>query len=81
MVHVGWLVLISITWIIATLVALKIQSDDHRATIRALTARNAQDLKLLESPAPAPRRDTRFRPRLPENEGEFRDAPIRPMGL
>lgn len=65
-----------LTWLVCRLMA-----DEHQATVRALTARNAQDLKLLESPAPAPRRDTRFRPRLPEVEGDFSDAPIRPMGL
>ncbi len=64
-----------LTWLVCRLMA-----DEHQSTVRALTARNAQDLKLLETPGPV-RRDTRFQPRVVESEGEFADAPIRPMGL
>ncbi len=59
---------------------LQLQASEHRATAHALTARNAQDLRMLESP-PVPAR--KLRPaRVVSTEGEFAEpTKIRPLGL
>ncbi len=66
-----------LTYLIVTL-----QATEHRATEKALIARNPQDLHLLESPPLPARKPARAQPRLPDFEAEFNEpTKIRPLGL
>ena len=64
-----------LTWLI-----LDLFRSEHRETVRALIARNAPEMKMLETPPPA-RKDPRTRRPLEYTEAELADMPPRVMGL
>lgn len=65
-----------VTWLICD-----IMRAEHKMTVEALVARNPQEMKMLQTPLPVQQpRPRRLVPQV-EFEGEWDDAPIRPMGL
>jgi hypothetical protein len=77
----AWYLLVTfLAQAVLTVIALKILADDHRLNVKALSARNPQDLKMLTAPD---RRDPGLarRPRVPEQEGQFSESKPRVLGL
>lgn len=65
-----------LTWLICD-----IMRDEHKITVEALVARNPQEMKMLQTPLPQPRQlPRRIIPDV-EFEGDWDEAPVRPMGL
>ena len=72
-----WLVIVSLVFIVGDVIRERIRGDEVRLLVHALVAKNAGEVKVLETPG-TPIRGLR---RVPETEGEFRDEPVRSMGL
>lgn len=76
MIAVGWFVALFVLFSVSlTMLAVLFLRQQH-VMVQALIARNASELVMLETATPK----KKFR-RLPESEGDFPDAKIRPMGL